>query len=1126
MRRKSRLLPMMFGLAGGITLLSSLAYGAYVFVSAKTETKPVIDPNAQAVCYLNDPDNRYVSFKSALDDAHADGGGIVVAIPPSDACVYPNGGTYSNKNDLIAQLAPERVEYTLEENITVYSDTYLVLPYDSSSMEGISLSNIESSYIEQMKTPPYNHTDNPSTVKVGTSNYNFLTNAATDYAGLFQRTVLRVKPGIQIHNQGTIVVSGILSGGYGGSAYNGQTSHSYAEIILESDAENGASKIVQDVSSADLYCYGYISEEGGSGSLEVSSGRVFEPFILRDYRAIPSSYAVYRSGMNETYLCSPFNQFELRNISASLTLRDGGSLIGMANIYDVLQVPLPQRIDLNLIGNGEQYFLDFKDGAYLRAKYNPSTQVCDADFYGGFDLRSIVMSLSAMGQDVTLNTNLCLFPLSYRFDIGLNGNGAVYDCNNQNVKVMTGAKLEVGSGATLNVNRLVVYTAFADRAKPSTMVTQAGGTAYPSNKNGGEFRVAGAVNAQYLAGNLILENGGSYVVPEGSDRTAFTSYEFLSMDSSASGLVPYAVQAYTQLKEELNVIDASDLDELVPLFIGVQTFSNLPDYCPSYVLNVFDPVSAASRLDPIRGFIPSQVRAASGLPSGEYASSDGVQRTYLMSPGTRYQYRLLGDIYLVYENGSSWSSVYEFDSIRTIEKATNAYVISSNLSIEESDFPIAGFDVGSLSHPIPSDNPDEQIYPLFVGKTIQLTGSIANADKAYIKRLSWSTSDAKIARITPSSDTINVTVTGVAVGQATIMAKAGDFTDTFVVHVYQSIDDIGSGFVGLDESQCSISSDPSDRITSSSGGTANFTVHYNAGAWINTITWTVNGSGRWESTGTTSAYYDTSADCTFGAQSGMFSDVYTVTCTLVDYAGKSVKVTKEFKVGLIDKPDTCIVAGTLITLSDGSEIPVEDIQPGDELLVFNHETGKIDSAPAVFNDMDPLGYYDVIELTFDDGSTLGISYQHALFDVDANEYVYVDESSYQSLIGHRFYKEGGKVATLVDAKLENRLCVVGSPVSDWHLNFFTNGFLGMPGNITGFFNMFELDENMKYDEEAKARDIEEYGLFTYEDLSDYMVPDAFLHFPFAYTKVSIGKGLMSYDDLIGILEHYREYLFY
>ena len=54
---------------------------------------------------------------------------------------------------------------------------------------------------------------------------------------------------------------------------------------------------------------------------------------------------------------------------------------------------------------------------------------------------------------------------------------------------------------------------------------------------------------------------------------------------------------------------------------------------------------------------------------------------------------------------------------------------------------------------------------------------------------------------------------------------------------------------------------------------------------------------------------------------------------------------------------------------------------------------------------------------------------------------------------------------LVDAFVTNECIKVYSPVTKYHLNYFSEGMLSMPGGIKGLFNIFDID--LSYTEEGK-----------------------------------------------------------
>ena len=220
---------------------------------------------------------------------------------------------------------------------------------------------------------------------------------------------------------------------------------------------------------------------------------------------------------------------------------------------------------------------------------------------------------------------------------------------------------------------------------------------------------------------------------------------------------------------------------------------------------------------------------------------------------------------------------------------------------------------------------------------------------------------------------------------------------------------------------------------------------------------------------------------------------------------------------------SCIAAGTLVTLADGTQKKVEDLTMEDILLVFNHETGEYEPAGIIFIENDGWDYYNVITLTFSDGTTTKIIYEHALFDLTMNEYVYITEQNYADFIGHEFAMQsenGFERVTMTDATLAVEYTGCFSLVTVYHLNYFIDGLFSIPGGISGLFNIFEYGDDLVYDAEKMQADIEEYGLFTYEDFEEILPYEFYMAFPASYLKVSIGKGMMTFDHVFAYIEQF------
>lgn len=232
---------------------------------------------------------------------------------------------------------------------------------------------------------------------------------------------------------------------------------------------------------------------------------------------------------------------------------------------------------------------------------------------------------------------------------------------------------------------------------------------------------------------------------------------------------------------------------------------------------------------------------------------------------------------------------------------------------------------------------------------------------------------------------------------------------------------------------------------------------------------------------------------------------------------------------------TCVAAGTNITLADGGQKKVEDLTGDEELLVWNLFTGQYDVTPILFIDHDPMAFYETISLNFSDGTVVKVMGEHGFWDITLNQYVYLDENANQ-YIGHWFNKhvfnENGQMTwtkvQLVNVDISTEYTTTWSPVTYGHLCYYVNGMLSMPGGIGGLFNIFNVDgETMRYDEAAMNDDIQTYGLFTYEEFAEVLpVPETiFEAFNGQYLKVALGKGLINWETLHELVVRYEKFFY-
>ena len=221
----------------------------------------------------------------------------------------------------------------------------------------------------------------------------------------------------------------------------------------------------------------------------------------------------------------------------------------------------------------------------------------------------------------------------------------------------------------------------------------------------------------------------------------------------------------------------------------------------------------------------------------------------------------------------------------------------------------------------------------------------------------------------------------------------------------------------------------------------------------------------------------------------------------------------------------CIASGTMVTLADGTQKRVEDLEDDDILLVFNHETGRYEAAPILFIEDDGWKEYTLINLEFSDGTRTRIIAEHALFDVTLNKYVYITDANFGKYVGHEFVivdeQMNRTTVTLEKSYKTREYSGCYSLITAYHSNYFIDGLLSIPGGMEGIFNFFEYGENLAYDAEQMEKDIEKYGLYTYEDFAEYVPYEVYEYmFPAKYYKVAVGKGLITFEEILELIEHY------
>lgn len=229
------------------------------------------------------------------------------------------------------------------------------------------------------------------------------------------------------------------------------------------------------------------------------------------------------------------------------------------------------------------------------------------------------------------------------------------------------------------------------------------------------------------------------------------------------------------------------------------------------------------------------------------------------------------------------------------------------------------------------------------------------------------------------------------------------------------------------------------------------------------------------------------------------------------------------------KVSSCVAKGTLFWLPDGSSIAVENLSINDTILAFDHTSGTYVETKVLYT---YYGFSEVtsIELFFSNNVSVEfLNVGHGLFDITLNKYVLINEETVNDYVEHEFLYTvvtDGVFTTasvrlsgyVISQKLVERYDIV----TEGTLNHIANGLVACSDTLVGICNMFEFASDYTYDEIQLALDIEKYGLYTYDEWSEYLSYDDFVAFNGAYFKIAVGKGLITIEEIFSLLNDLLE----
>lgn len=155
-------------------------------------------------------------------------------------------------------------------------------------------------------------------------------------------------------------------------------------------------------------------------------------------------------------------------------------------------------------------------------------------------------------------------------------------------------------------------------------------------------------------------------------------------------------------------------------------------------------------------------------------------------------------------------------------------------------------------------------------------------------------------------------------------------------------------------------------------------------------------------------------------------------------------------------PFLCLAQGTKISLAGGGSKNIEDITYGDELLVWNFDEAKIDSARPIWI-MRPFTAPEYSSVEFSNGSyldTVADGKGHSVFNLERGEFTH--SVSGDTPVGTPVYSENNTIS-VVGKKIISKKTTFHNVITTNHMNLFANGVL----TSTTLNNLYPI-RNMKF----------------------------------------------------------------
>lgn len=463
-------------------LLSSvIGYSSWIIYNpdSNTRTQTITTTEEKKVCFIGS--TYYTSIEKAISVANSSNSNVDVWVIP---------GTF----------------YTIKSGFTINNNVTLNLPFQDNLRFEVWKTKYTTVKDENGKDKDVS--DNIYDWGAGGNKVREFANGtiALDQPEKYRTTQITIGKDVQIINNGTINVGGVIGGQGGPLGPCGQTCYKYAEIYCDGMSDGQA----QIKNNGLIKNQGSITGDDDVFAIENNSGSTLKSVMVigenRGGSALVELGGGYGAAVANklSFKCSPFNTVYMPNIKSKVRSNQGSNIIGLGAMYGNNS---HNQVEINLYGDKDSYLLQ-SNGGYLISNCKKDAKNNDLlilDFYGNHAINYFKISLSVpiLGNR-DIKTDTVLFPLSYVNEVNFHSinNDKATVTSTQDIKVMPGGKLTIGTNVEFNINQLAVYDkSFVD---PLT-----NGVTYPTGYDDGLFLLNGTANINNFGGYVITDNDGS-----------------------------------------------------------------------------------------------------------------------------------------------------------------------------------------------------------------------------------------------------------------------------------------------------------------------------------------------------------------------------------------------------------------------------------------------------------------------------------------------------------------------------------------------------------------------------------------------------------------------------------------